>query len=219
MVMGYYICKERTLIFRFIVIGSTTTVGLLDIFFISWLRLSFLGYSIRAIHFNEGTCDSTKGSAASTRLKQQQPTPIFTVLLKLYILFFFFSLYNCVAVCALYKKMKERKENWVYHQITTTRRCVYTTTRRQSKRLENGNKFQNSTIAADRFTLFYFFSIFTVKQRNEEEEAENTDLQWVSFSPLLYIIKIHILRVFVYNIREKSLTLQANPLARKASFT
>ena len=157
--MGYYICKERTLIFRFIVIGSTTTVGLLDIFFISWLRLSFLGYSIRAIHFNEGTCDSTKGSAASTRLKQQQPTPIFTVLLKLYILFFF-SLYNCVAVCALYKKMKERKENWVYHQITTTRRCVYTTTRRQSKRLENGNKFQNSTIAADRFTLFYFFFYF-----------------------------------------------------------
>ena len=174
------ICKERTLIFRFIVIGSTTTVGLLDIFFISWLRLSFLGYSIRAIHFNEGTFDSTKGSAASTRLKQQQPTPIFTVLLKLYSFlfsFFFFLLYNCVAVCALYKKIKERKENWVHHQITTTRRCVYTT-RRQSKRLENGNKFQNSTIAADRLTFFLFSSIFTVKQRNEE--AGNTDLQWVS---------------------------------------
>jgi hypothetical protein len=30
---------------------------------------------------------------------------------------------------------------------------------------------------------FIFFSIFTVKQRNEEEEAENTDLQWVSFPP------------------------------------
>ena len=39
------------------------------------------------------------------------------------------------------------------------------------------------------------------------------------FPPPVYIIKIHILRVFVYNIREKSLTLQANPLARKASFT
>ena len=111
------ICKERTLIFRFIVIGSTTTVGLLDIFFISWLRLSFLGYSIRAIHFNEGTFDSTKGSAASTRLKQQQPTPIFTVLLKLYsFLFSFFFFFCCTTVwlCVRYirKLKKERKTGY-----------------------------------------------------------------------------------------------------------
>ena len=67
---------------------------------------------------------------------------------------------------------------------------------------------------------FYFFSIFIVKQRNEEEEAEKYRLAMgFFFPPPVYIIKIHILRVFVYNIREKSLTLQANPLARKASFT
>ena len=122
----------------------------------------FLGFVSVFSAIRYGPFISTKGLSIVPRVlplrlgsnsSSQHQSSRFCLNYTVFFFLFFFLLYNCVAVCALYKKIKERKENWVHHQITTTRRCVYTT-RRQSKRLENGNKFQNSTIAADRLTFF-----------------------------------------------------------------